>query len=246
VTRLELAAGSAWHDVVEHPSLGTVEDLLPGESTGERYAELIASPAMTALRRIEIFHVAAIRGLEQTHARLVHVACPPIYTDGASQLLSDRVLPACARFETLRSIACQLVDVAQVMRSPIGARLTTLTVSGNVSAALALWRAFRQPIELVIAPHARLAGCSAVDVEGSGSIRLRREDGRVVVRVTGPWATAISDYRSLLPADRLEVVEPISGAMAARLDELAREQVEIVRIPRERRPGIIQAIHAPL
>ncbi|MBA2544911.1 MAG: TIGR02996 domain-containing protein, partial [Deltaproteobacteria bacterium] len=244
LTRLELAgpegAGAArWESIVEHPLLGTVEDLIPGESTGERYAELIASPAMTALRRIEVFDLAVIRGLERTHARLVHIACPNIYAVGAR--FEDVVLPACARFETLRSIACRLEEVTYVMRSPIAARLTTLTVVGEVTATLAFWRNFRRSIELVIAPHARLVGCTREDVEGRGSIRARREDNRVIIRVAGPWATAICEYQSLLPADRLELVEPITAAVAARIDQLAGK-VEIVRIPRERQAGIIGAI----
>ncbi len=242
LTKLELAgderAGAArWEHVVEHPLLGTVEELIPGDSSGERYAELIASPAMTALRRIEVFDLAVIRGLERTHARLEHVACPPIYAQNASRQFVDAVLPACARFETLRSVSCLLSVVPEVMRSSIGARLTTLTVTGEVTAALAFWRSFRRPIELVIAPHARLVGCTREDVEGGGSIRARREDNRVIIRVAGSWATAICDYQSLLPADRLELVEPIT----ARIDQLAGK-VEIVRIPRQRQAGIIGAI----
>jgi uncharacterized protein (TIGR02996 family) len=247
LTRLELEgtqrAGTArWESVIDHPLLGTIEDLIPGESTGERYGELITSPAMTALRRIEIFHLAVVRGLERTHARLVHVACPPIYAEHSTRLFEEVVLPACARFETIRSVACLLSDVPQLMGSPIASQLTTLTVAGEVTAALAFWRNVRRPIELVIAPHARLVGCSRNDVEGGGTIRARRENNRVVVRVAGPWAMAICDYESLLPAERLEIVEPISGAKATQLDRLSGK-LEIVRIPRERQAaGIIGAI----
>jgi uncharacterized protein (TIGR02996 family) len=245
LSRLELAgAGPArWESVVDHPLLGTVEELIPGESTGERYAELITSPAMTALRRIEVFDLAVVGALGRTHARLVHVACPPLdlgRVHNPVRQFSDVVLPACLRFETLRSFACELAFVPDLMRSTIGARLTTLTVSGEVTAALALWRNFRQPIELVIAPHARLAGCSMTDVEGEGSIRARREGKRVIVQVAGPWGSeSICDHWSLLPADRVELVEPILGATAARIDQLAAGRIEIVRISRERRSGII-------
>jgi uncharacterized protein (TIGR02996 family) len=230
VTRLELAAGQPTRDLLEDPLLGTVEELLPGEATSERYAELITSPAMRALRRIEIADATVLRALAQTHAELVHVACPHVL---------DGLWAACARIATLRSVACPLAAVPELMRSPLGSRLTSVTVSGEITAALAFWRTFRRPIELVIAPHARLAGCALADVDGEGSIHARREADRVIMRVAGPWgATAISDG-SLLPVDRLELVEPI------RIAQLAGK-VEIARIPREGRAGIIQAIHGPL
>lgn len=236
LTRLELAAGSAesWERAIDHPLLGTVEDLIPGECSGPRYAELISCSTMRALRRIEVFDLAVVGGMERMTGELVHVACPPIYV--ANRNAWDEVLPACARFAGLRSVACLLSSVPEVMRA-LGERLTSLTVVGEVGAALALWRNLRRPIDLVIAPHARLPKGH------EGSISARREDGRVIVRVEGAWAMAIcGDLWSLLPADRLEIVEPL--AMPERLQRLAGA-VEIVRLPARRRSGVIPGMIRP-
>lgn len=231
LTRLELAAASAesWEKAIDHPFLGTVEDLLAGECSGPRYAELISCSTMRALRRIEVFDLAVVSGMERMSGALVHVACP-------LRKEWEVVLPACARFDGLRSVACLLSSVPEVMRV-LGERLTSLTVVGEVGAALALWRNLRRPIELVIAPHARLPKGH------EGSISARREDGRAIVRVDGAWAMAsCGDLWSLLPADRLEIVEPI--AMAERLQKLAGA-VEIVRLPAQRRPGMIPGMIRP-
>lgn len=242
--RLELAGAdrvdpARWESVVEERALATVEELIPGQCSGARYAELIASPASTALRRIEVFDAAVIRGLERTHARLVHVAVPSLDPQRPGRFL-DGVLSACARFDTLRSVACELAMVPELMHSPIGSRLDTLIVGGEVRAVATLWRNLSRPLALVIAPHARLPACTRVDALGEGSIHLRRDAGRVIVRVAGPWgATAICDHWGAVPADRLELVEPIASATTARIAGLAGS-LEIVRIPHERRAGIIE------
>lgn len=244
LSRLELAGDdrarpARWENVVDHPLFGTVEDLIAGECSAARYAELIASPAMKTLRRIEILDTEVIEVLERVHAPIVHVSSPLSALYQTSPEDSDRLLAACARIETIRSFACELEAVPLLMRTPIGARLTTLTVVAFAGPGLAFWRNLRAPLELVITEDAGLRRCTTGDLEGEGEIRVRREDGRVIVRVVGPWgAEALCDDWGVVNVDRLEIVEPISQENAARLEQLAKGR-EIIRIPRERRAGII-------
>lgn len=245
VTGLELRAwtgGEArWQQLVEDPLLGTVEELIPGTMQGVHYGRLLTSPAMTALRRIEVFDTAVIEALEVTAARLVHVGCPAVEYGPYVRRLAEDVLPACVRFETLRSFACELEGVAAVLGSPIGARLTSLTVAGEIAAGLAFWRSLRQPIELAFVERATLAGLSH-----TGSILVRREGSRTLARVSGPWGMRSAvEHWPLLRADRLELVAP--DATSTRLEQLASGTCELVRIPAERsRLGIIELERSPV
>src|SRR5262245_61633996 len=56
------------------PALGTVEELLIGRAHHDVYGRLIASPAMTALRRIEITDEQVLIALRKSRAHIAHIA----------------------------------------------------------------------------------------------------------------------------------------------------------------------------
>lgn len=219
-----------WQQLLDEPLLGTVEDLGAGSMQGERYAQLVTSPRMTALRRIEVFDPAVVAALEVADARLVHIACS--IGDRGVRWLADAVLPACVRFETLRSFACTLEGVPAVLGSPIGARLSGLTVTGELPAGLAFWRGLRRPLELAFVERPALRYVLPPD-----ALHLRREAGRTIARVSGPWsAITAHEHWDQIAADRLELT---TEGHSPHLEQLARGRCDVVRLPpRRSRYGI--------
>lgn len=244
LTRLELngtwtASEDAWARHAAEPMLATVEDLIPGRAVGQIYAQFVASPAMAALRRIEVFDRPTLAALRDTPARLVHVSCPSWKGGRYVQELTAHVLPACARFAALRSLAVHLDGAPSVLTSHVVHQLGSLTVAGGLANGLALWPRLPQAISLTIARSAKLDDCASSRMAmSSGELTLWREAGGVFGRASGSMLRELVGQFSALPIGlhRLEVEG--AGAYAQVLGQIAAERgIELVLRPPARRIG---------
>jgi uncharacterized protein (TIGR02996 family) len=249
LTRLELngrwtASEPGWARHLLDPQLATVEDLVPGRAVGPIYARFVTSPAMTTLRRIEVFDRPTLAALRETAANLVHVACPRWKVGKYVHELQDHVLPACARFAELRSFALHVDGIDSLIASSVVARLTAITVASGVARGLALWRRLPGTVCLTIARSAMLDDCATTRVAWTGALELTRVDGRVVGRGAGDWLLGeLVDNIAALPAelDRLEIEG--AGVHAGALTEAAKRRgFELVLRPIARRTGYVAGL----
>jgi len=246
VARLELdgrwtASEPDWARHAADPALATVEDLIPGRSVGPVYARFVASRAMTALRRVEVFDRPTLDALRATSANLVHVAYPRWKLGRYVRELADHVLPACLRFAQLRSFAVHLDGAASVMASALFDRLTQLTVAGSLAAGLALWSRLPRTMSLTVARSALLESCVTTRVGWAGALQLSRDGDLVVARGAGDWLIGeLVEHFAALPGElhRLEIEG--AGAHAAALTAAAsRRGIELVLLPPARRTGFV-------
>jgi hypothetical protein len=231
--------------------LATVEDLVPGRSVGPVYARFVVSPAMTALRRIEVFDPPTLAALRETPANLVHVSCPRWKAGRYEHELAHHVLPACDRFPALRSLAIHIDGLHPVMSSKLFARLTSLTVAGRFSPGLALWPRLPRTMSLTVASSAMLDDCAKIRVGWPSELQLRRDGDRVIARVSGDWLLFELVARfAMLPAD-LSRIELDGG-----VEQGAGDRMRLLRAPRDSqmmsgeldRCGVLDELHtvAPL
>lgn len=249
VHRLELngrwaASAAAWARLAGDPMLATVEDLLPGRSVGEVYAQFVVSPALAALRRIEVFDRPTLAALRATPARLVHVAVPRWKVGKYVRELAS-VLPACERFADLRSFAVHIDGAPSVLASSLLPRLGALTVAGGLAHGLTLWPRLPAGMSLTIARTALLDACTASRVGWAGELSLERDaDGGVIGRGAGAWMVGkIVEHFAALPAGlrRLEIAG--AGGHAAALTDAARRRgIALALVPAPRRTGYVTAI----
>jgi uncharacterized protein (TIGR02996 family) len=234
--------GWAFHAV--DPMLGTVEDLIPGRSVGPIYARFVTSPAMTALRRIEVFDKPTLEALRETSASLVHVACPRWKVGRYVHELAAHVLPACERFAALRSFAIYIDGFAPLAASPLFARLTSLTVAGALRPGLALWPRIPPAMSLTLARTAMLDDCVTHRVAWAGALELSREGDRVVARASGDWLLGeMIDAFAMLPAELARLEVEGAGEHAAALTEATRRRgIELVVRPSARRSGYLSGL----
>jgi len=252
LSRLELngrwtASEQGWARHVADPTLATVEDLIPGRSVGQIYARFAASPAMTALRRIEVFDRPTLEALRETSAPLVHVSCPRWKIGKYVRELETHVLPACERFAHLRSFSVYIDGAASVMASNVFARLTRLTVAGGLARGLALWPRLPPTLSLTIARSAVLDDCATTRVVWTGALELARVGGdgdRVVARGGGDWLISeLVEHFAALPPEvyRLEIEG--AGDHAAALATAARRRgIELELRPVARRTGYVAGL----
>jgi uncharacterized protein (TIGR02996 family) len=249
LARLELngrwaAPEPSWASHLMDPQLATVEDLIPGRAVGPIYARFVTSPAMTALRRIEVFDRPTLEALRTTPANLVHVACPRWKVGKYVHELDSHVLPACARFPQLRSFAVHVDGVERVLASPVAAQLTALTVASGLARGLALWRRLPPGMALTIVRSAMLDDCVTTRVAWAGALRLAREGDRVVARASGDSLLGeLVEHVSSLPAEvgRLEV-EGAGDHAPALAAATQRRGVELELLPVARRSGYIAGL----
>jgi uncharacterized protein (TIGR02996 family) len=246
VHRLELAgrwaaSAAAWAQLASDPMLATVEDLLPGRAVGAVYAQLVASPALAALRRIEVFDRPTLAALRATPARLGHVAVPRWKAGKYVRELATNVLPACERFADLRSLAVHIDGAPSVLASSVLPRLRALTVAGGLAHGLTLWPRLPAAMSLTIARTALLEACTASRVGWAGELTLERDGDRVIGRGAGPWMIGkIVEHFAALPSAlrRLEIAG--AGGHAAALTDAARRRgIELVLVPAPRRTGYV-------
>jgi uncharacterized protein (TIGR02996 family) len=249
VSRLELngrwtATEPGWVRHAGDPTLATVEDLIPGRSVGQVYARFVTSPALRALRRIEVFDRPSLDALRDTPASLVHVSCPRWKVGKYVRELEAHVLPACERFAQLRSFAVYIDGAASVIGSPVFAALSSLTVAGGLARGLALWSKLPRTMALTIARSAMLEDCATTRVGWTGALHLTRDGDRAVARGSGDWLVGeLVEHFAALPAEvhRLEIEG--AGDHAAALTAAAqRRGVELVLLPVARRTGYIAGL----
>jgi uncharacterized protein (TIGR02996 family) len=245
LARLELngrwtATERGWAQHIVDPTLATVEDLVPGRSVGAIYARFVASPAMTALRRIEVFDAPTLDALRETPAKLVHIACPT-WKSGKYVPQLAQVLPVCERFSTLRSFAVYIDGVPAVLTSRLADQLTSLTVAGGLGPVLALWPRLPRAVSLTIARSAMLDDCATARVAWTGALHLARDGARVVGRGSGDWLIGeLLEHFAALPVELSRIEIEGAGDHAAALTEAARRRgVELVLLPPARRTGYI-------
>ncbi|HET9625977.1 MAG TPA: hypothetical protein VFP84_31670 [Kofleriaceae bacterium] len=249
VRRLELdgrwtASDAGWARHADEPALATIEDLLPGRAVGDVYARFVASPALAALRRIEVFDRPTLAALRATPARLTHVACPRWKAGSYVRELTAHVLPACERFAELRSFAVHLDGVPAVLASRVLPRLRALTVAGGLAHGLTLWPRLPAATSLTIARTAMLDACTASRVAWPGELELvRAPDGGVIGRGAGAWLVGkIVQHFAALPAGvrRLEIAG--AGVHGPALADLARRRgIELALVALPRRTGYVRS-----
>jgi uncharacterized protein (TIGR02996 family) len=229
VTRLELmnpawpADDKRWH--LDDRELASVQELLCGGASTELYRRVVTSPRLRSLRSIEIFDDSSLGALAETPAPIRHVAC----TYGRSLDLGAFVRRAALVLSTLAdvtSVAILYESLAALRRQPWFERLTTLSVSCNVHAGLALWPALPGHMSLVIAPSPALDTCHRAYPFDS-RLELHR-DG--VARVSGEWLLQSLDVLLELPSSitRLEL-EDTSELIALRVRRaVVKRRFEVV------------------
>jgi uncharacterized protein (TIGR02996 family) len=247
--RLELngrwtATEEGWTRHVVDPTLATVEDLIPGRAVGPIYARFVTSPAMRALRRIEVFDKPTLEALCTTSADLVHVACPRWKVGKYVRELAGHVVPACARFAALRSFSVHIDGAPSVIASPWFERLTSLTVAGGLTAGLALWPRLPRTMALTVTRSAMLEDCATTRVAWAGALELHHDGDRVVARGAGAWLVGeLLEHLGALPAGlgRLEIEG--AGHHAPALAAAAqRRHFELVLVPPARRTGYLAGL----
>ena len=249
LARLELngrwtATEQGWARHVVDPMLATVEELIPGRSVGQVYARFVTSPAMSALRRIEVFDRPTLEALRETSASLTHVACPRWKVGKYVRELEARVLPACERFAQLRSFAVYIDGAHSVMASAMFARLTSLTVAGGLARSLALWPQLPRTMSLTIRRSAMLEDCATTRVAWTGALHVTRDGDHATARGSGDWLVGeLVEHFAALPVElsRLEIEG--AGHHAAALTAAAqRRGIELVLLPLARRTGYIAGL----
>ncbi|HWO25292.1 MAG TPA: hypothetical protein VNO30_41415 [Kofleriaceae bacterium] len=234
-----------WERPVANRTLLTVTELpqpgyaypytLSGEERGAVYARFVTSPAMAALRRIEVFDRGSVEAFETCAAPLTHVSCvlrPSYEADGG--LIAMRVLPECARRDTITSLAVH-GDVFPLLQARRWfERLTTITVACEARRGLALWPRIPTQATLVVVSSPGIEPCF-VAFPWDFRIELTREANAVIARIAGEWVLQPLHALAALPREvsRIEI-EHTSALMARRVSEaVARPGIEIVvRAPR--------------
>ena len=247
--RLELngrwtATEQGWARHIADPTLATVEDLIPGRSVGEIYARFVTSPAMVALRRIEVFDKPTVAALRETSAKLIHVSCPRWKVGRYLPQLASQVLPACERFASLRSFGVYIDGAASVISSKLFAQLSSLTVAGGLARGLALWPRLPRAMSLTIARSAVLEDCVTTRVAWAGALHLARDGEHVVARGSGDWLVGeLVEHFAALPAEVRRIEIEVPGDHAAALTAAAqRRNIELVLLPLARRTGYIAGL----
>jgi uncharacterized protein (TIGR02996 family) len=229
LARLELS--DARNPTGEHdPALGSVEDLLPGTASPERYKAYVR--AMTGLRRIEVWDEDTLEAFEHTASPIVHVACayPTLGLGEGLAELGARFLRACDKHPTLRSLALQVNAFDAVARSPLLKRLTAITLVGRLRDALPIWHQLPRTMTVTITNVAKLP--SLVEPP-FGNLVLTHAGPGVTVRASGQWVR--DGLVANLPGNvsRLEV-EGVPEELAGKLWEAARARsidVAYVQVP---------------
>jgi uncharacterized protein (TIGR02996 family) len=205
-----------------------------GNEQGAVYARFVASSALPALRRIEVFDAASVGGFEACAAPLTHVACMLRPVDTEAALIADRIMPECDRRATITSLAMSADAFPLLERCRWFERLSTITVACEARRGLALWPRMPAGAALVVVPSPGLEPCT-VAFPWDYQIELGREAGAPIARIAGEWVLQPLAALAALPREvsRIEI-EHTSELMARRVSEaVARPGVEvIVRAPR--------------
>jgi uncharacterized protein (TIGR02996 family) len=233
------AASPKWERPLADRTLLTVTELPKPWSrlentAGSIYARFMTSPVMSALRRVEVFDLESVIGLETCPARLTHVACTLRSTDLERALIGDRILPECGRRATVTSLAMFADTFPLVATSRWFERLSTITVACEARRGLALWPRIPPGATLVVVSTPGIEPCT-VAFPLDYRIELAHETGTLIARIAGEWLLQPLIALTTLPREvsRIEI-EYTSELMTRRISEaVARPGVEVVvRAPR--------------
>jgi uncharacterized protein (TIGR02996 family) len=238
--------------IAEDLALGTIEHLEPGRAHPAIYARLIASPAMTGLRRIEVDDDDVVWALRQSPARITH-ATHAVYRLRTIGAPPDRdsfaeFLAVCDARPVITSIGFDSKLVDMVVASPLCARLRSVEVFERwpgIELSSELPRVWQQlPHDLRVT-----FGLGAANVAGRypdrGAIELARENGEIIARARGQWGhLELARYVRALPADvaRLEV----DGEPDTELQLVAADrELELCVVPRKPIFGFVRTLDFP-
>jgi uncharacterized protein (TIGR02996 family) len=229
LARLELSDANLPTNELD-PALSTVEDLLPGTASAERYRRYVM--ALRGLRRIEVWDDDTLDAFEQTQAPLVHVACafPTLGLGEGLAELGARFLRACARHRTLTSLALHATAFEPVAKSPLLGRLTQLTLVGKPRDTLPIWHTLPKTMTVTLGSAARLP---TMFEPPPGALVLRHAGPLVTARASGEWM--LDGLVAMLPASvgKLEL-EVATEELAGNIWDQARAralEVAFVQAP---------------
>jgi len=247
--RLELAKTfrigiGDWNRLCEHPMLSTIEELVPGNAPGAPYGSLVTSPAMTSLRRIEVFDRDTMTALSSTDAKLEHVACPRLKRGSGNYVagLVRSVLPSCLRRPTITSIGIALGGFEALEASGLLERLTSVTLGDHqLDRILASWSRLPARCELVAKRTAGLEECIGLRVAWLGDLRIARRAGEVVCHAWGELQihALIASFGTLPVLDRLIVAGATPQQASALGDLVAERGIELELPPAPIRSGYL-------
>ncbi len=182
--------------------LGTIESLAASWGFETAYAQFVTSPMMRALRQIQVWDPITVAALEATPAQLEHVSCVRWNVDPFPHALGVQVFAACERITSLHSIGIDVAQFDALAHSPLFGRIDSLTVGGELDAALRLWPRLPPAMSLTISAHARLGRTSG--------LHLVRTARGVDATITGEWAASrvAAQFARLPELVRLAVVGP--------------------------------------
>jgi uncharacterized protein (TIGR02996 family) len=238
VTRLELRErepGRVMASLDSEPSLATVEAVVVGEASGNDYALVVGSTAAISLHHVEVFDEASLKALETSTAPLTHVAASTRRESdrGAYLRRLRRVLPACARYPNLTSIAIPAWAFDEADVRPRLMRFAELALAGGIRRGLAAWPDI--PGALAIVPDPWLEACTMAAWDYT--LRIARVGEGVAVRMTGSWLLqSIEDAIDGLPANVYQIeLAGMSEELLTRVRRAtARRPITIVRTPLRR------------
>jgi uncharacterized protein (TIGR02996 family) len=239
VTRLELKKGiKPTAEQLADPALATVEDLLPGGVHHDVYARFVTSPAMTALRRIEVYNTQLVTALAKTPARITHVAC-------SAQLPRDltwfaRLLRVARQRRALTSMACSPFALWQVAESAWFERVEALSLARSFEQRLdTMFRGRR--IALTLQAAATLEPCGPESDPSLGAIEVA--PNWEVARAWGAYGMLMISSSSVLQCLPASVKHVEVEGEPDHLDLLRRTaaffKIEIVLSPARRRAGYV-------
>ena len=248
VARLELHEGLKANRQLEHqlaePSLATVEELVAGRAQQNVYAKVVMAPALTALRRIDVFDPETMIALRKTPARIEHVGIEAAdrrrygLRARIDASLLDHTLDACMR-HPVHSIGFTRVAIDRVLAHSMVSRLDAITIASRLAPAISLVHQLPDSLAITIAPSPLLSPCIAGPLITLGSARLAREGPHVTLRGWGQW------FVDELVAGGLEGVHRIELAASPSAAERVRQAiggVELVVTPELPRLGYVRAL----
>jgi uncharacterized protein (TIGR02996 family) len=238
-TRLELVGDIDLAALAADPALGTIEDLLIGDAHHAVYGALIASPTMTALRRIEITHPEVLIALGDSPARITHVG-HAVWAERA-QMHDAKSLDALLKICEGRGVTSLAFDqrlTDDVVESSLFPHLTSITLA--VRKWLGTVHQRRPDLAMQFVASPRLEPCIAGPERTLGAVELVREGDRIVLRGWGEWVDAMLGYRfDYLPKEVVRI-EVHGSPQSDWLERIARTfEIEIVVLPERPRHGYV-------
>jgi uncharacterized protein (TIGR02996 family) len=229
-------------------ALGTIEDLQAGRCDPTIYARLITSPAMTALRRVEVEHRDVLAAVRDSPAPIDHVF-HAVHRSDMTGAPPDResfaeLLELCERRPAITTLAFDAILLDQLIASRVCRQLHAIEIfkpwSTHPAPKLArYWRELPGSLRVTLC---RRAGDLVGTSPSGGALELALHDGQLVGRAWGDWRRGeLLRYVDALPKElsRLELaVEPD--------DELrqtaARRELELHVVPAKRRYGFVRNV----